>query len=323
MSVRILRGRTTDLPVFGSLEMAQRLLARRGMRSPWPLILVLASAVLMIGCGSTSGSNSGTGGTTGASGGAGGGARGGTSGTGGTGTGSGGTGGTAGGHAGGSTGGGGHGGSGSGGLGGQTGAGGSGGACAACAGADRASLCPTDVATASMCPSQGATCCEASDFQWQCGNCVAETCHWIRSCIQTGTGGNSGSGGSGGAAGGSSGGAGAGGGHGGGAGGQGGQTTDGGPSCTQLMTEYSAAVTAALVCRPGAQNQCAQQALLPNCTTCYETVNDATTLTTLRTQLIAQGCVHPTACPCAAPQTSGCVANDAGSAAGTCMPTTN
>jgi len=279
------------------------------MRSPWPLILVLASAVSVTSCGSTSGNNSGTGGTTGASGGTAGGGRGGTVGAGGSATGSGGTGGTAGGHAGGSTGGGGHGGSGSGGVGGQTsGTGGSGGGCAACAGADRASLCPADVATASMCPGQGATCCEANDSQWQCGNCIAETCHWIRSCVQTGTGGSSGTGGGGGTTGGSGGSSGA---------------TDGGPGCTQLMTEYSAAVTAALVCTPRAQNQCAQQALLPNCTTCYETVNDATTLSALRTQLIAQGCVHPTACPCAAPQTSGCVANDAGSAAGTCMPITN
>jgi hypothetical protein len=203
--------------------------------------------------------------------------------------------------------------------------GGTGGVCGACAVADRASLCPTGVATASMCPSQGVTCCDANDQQWQCGNCVAETCHWGHSCVQSGTGGSAGSG-----AGGAGGSAGqGGGGHGGaggqaGSGGQGSQSTDGGPSCTQLMTQYSNAFPAALDCTPGASNQCMQQALSPTCTSsCYTIVNNATAVNALRDELVGQGCTHPAPCPCALPTSSACVATDAGSAMGKCMPVTN
>jgi hypothetical protein len=100
------------------------------------------------------------------------------------------------------------------GAGGTTGSGGQGGACGPCA-ASITDVCPSDVATASMCPSSGRTCC-LGEAQWTCGACAAETCHWMRACPATtgtaGTGGGGGRGGTGGAGGGSGGSGGAGGG---------------------------------------------------------------------------------------------------------------
>jgi hypothetical protein len=89
---------------------------------------------------------------------------------------------------------GGHNGGGAGGPGGSAGGHGGGGAgganvCGACELQTITSSCPADVATVDMCPSEGATCCTAGLQEWRCGNCAAETCHWIQSCSSPGTGG--------------------------------------------------------------------------------------------------------------------------------------
>jgi hypothetical protein len=168
-----------------------------------------------------------------------------------------------------------------------------------------------------------------SDCTWRTTGCCEETCMAATAPVPTGTvtcniacvapgtcgcvnhqcaqeTGAGGQGGAGGSAGGS------------GIGGQG-----GGESCAQLTTDYSNALPAAASCTPGAANQCQQQALFPTCTSCYDSVNDATTLDSIRSQLIAQGCTHPVACPCAFPGQVTCVANDGGSGAGTCTASVN
>ncbi len=82
---------------------------------------------------------------------------------------------------------------------GSGGSGGAGGApiCGACQ-LQNLQACPTNVATADMCPSAGATCCTADLHEWQCSLCAAETCHWVEACSSAGSGG-SGGGGAGGA----------------------------------------------------------------------------------------------------------------------------
>jgi hypothetical protein len=114
------------------------------------------------------------------------------------------------------------------------------------------------------------------------------------------------------------------GGHGG--GGQGGQAVDSGVSCSELVSEYSAALPAAEACTSGAANQCRQLVplSLSICTGCEHYVTNATTLNAIRAQWTNQGCNLTTAlivCPaiaCINPGTAGdCVAVD-GSANGVC-----
>jgi hypothetical protein len=119
-----------------------------------------------------------------------------------------------------------------------------------------------------------------------------------------GTGGATGQGGGGGTAG-------AGGRDGG--GGQGGQAIDGGDICSQLVTDYANAFVLAKQCAPGAANQCQQlaQSTLAQCPGCDQYVNDATTLTAIRTKWINQGCQVPIFCPaiaCVLPGPSTCLA---------------
>jgi hypothetical protein len=163
------------------------------MRLHLPILLVGVALGLGSGCGSVSSTNDGGAGTggggTGGSGTGHGGASGGAGSDGTGGAGFGGIGGGPGGHGGGNAGSGGHGGAATGGGGGS--------ACAACTQPNvDVAACPSDVATANMCPSSGATCC-AGDQQWHCGNCVAETCHWTQYCSAgaAGSGGATGAGG--------------------------------------------------------------------------------------------------------------------------------
>lgn len=280
----------------------------------WGLAAVAAVA---LGCGSVSGG-------TGSGGSGGGGETGGSHGTGGSGAG-GEAGGAGGAGTGGSTATGGHGGAGTG----SGGHGGAGGACGVCAGALYAT-CPADVATASMCGTQNATCCDANDVQWQCGLCAAETCHWIQYCPATGTGGSGGQGGHGGAgAGGQGGGAGAGGsiatggqgGHAGGAGGSsgagkgtggqaGGQGGNNGATCAQLATDYATAFTQARMCNTSVSTaQCTHLVVSSLSCGCQGWVNDTSQLDPIAAQWTAAGCVSEL-CPvaCIAPGTSGACA---------------
>jgi hypothetical protein len=116
---------------------------------------------------------------------------------------------------------------------------------------------------------------------------------------------------------------------GGGAGGAGGGTADGGETCDELALDYANAFVAASACTPGAANQC--QTLAPPtignvCNVCGDWyVNDATTLTAIRSQWARQGCALPIACPailCRAPTPASCVAVDAASPGGVCSPPT-
>ncbi|HEY5090419.1 MAG TPA: hypothetical protein VIK30_10640, partial [Polyangia bacterium] len=140
---------------------------------------------------------------------------------------------------------------GSGGGAGHAGGAGGGSVCPACMLAS-AVACPADVATASMCPSEGASCC-AGDQQWHCGNCVAETCHWTNTC-STGAGGSSGGAG----------------GHAGSSGGGGGNG-DGGVACNATTLPCSAGHTCIMggtcaeSCTPDGGAQC------PSGTTCKST----------------------------------------------------
>jgi hypothetical protein len=80
----------------------------------------------------------------------------------------------------------------------------------------------------------------------------------------------------------------------------GGSSLGSGESCTQLMDAYATAYTAALVCTPGAANQCQQPTPALTCD-CGGTVQDATEIDAIAAQLRAKGCIpaQAAACPCA------------------------
>jgi hypothetical protein len=88
----------------------------------------------------------------------------------------------------------------------------------------------------------------------------------------------------------------------------------GAQSCSQLMDAYTAALPAALACDPGAANQCQQQAMSASSCSCEATVQDATELNAIVTELRAQGCIPTStvACPCVAPLPLTCIATDGG-----------
>jgi hypothetical protein len=105
-----------------------------------------------------------------------------------------------------------------------------------------------------------------------------------------------------------------------GAGGQGGQPIDGSQSCVQLMNEFKAALLPAVVCIPGAANQCHQLAptVLADCPVCSQAwVNDATALVALQKQWFAAcakavpcraiscGAIFPSVCVSTSPTTGG------------------
>ncbi|HXJ21900.1 MAG TPA: hypothetical protein VMT03_16870 [Polyangia bacterium] len=76
---------------------------------------------------------------------------------------------------------------------------------------------------------------------------------------------------------------------------------DGGESCDQLAADYTAAVSAALACTPGAPNQC-QSTLSPAVSACnddcnrYLGANDTTSVTAIWQTWAAQ-CLGPSGCP--------------------------
>ena len=91
--------------------------------------------------------------------------------------------------------------------------------------------------------------------------------------------------------------------------------------CQQLMSDYQAALPAARACTPGAPAQC--QALVADglCIPCSQFVNDATTLNGLLARWNAQGCDGLMGCQnvaCIMPGPFVCLANDGGSASGSC-----
>ena len=100
-------------------------------------------------------------------------------------------------------------------------------------------------------------------------------------------------------------------------GGQGGHGTgpDAGETCAQLETDYSAALTAARKCTPGAADQCQQLVdLSVSCPGCKGYVNDATTLNTIATEWKNQDC-KAGVCPaiaCIAPGTGVCQSTSGG-----------
>jgi hypothetical protein len=79
----------------------------------------------------------------------------------------------------------------------------------------------------------------------------------------------------------------------------GGSSLGSGESCQQLMDGYSSALASALVCTPGATNQCQQEPMAVHC--CQGQVEDATTINAIAAQLHAQGCIpnQVAECPCA------------------------
>jgi len=100
----------------------------------------------------------------------------------------------------------------------------------------------------------------------------------------------------------------------------GGSSLGSGESCQQLMDTFSSAYTAALICTPGADNQCQQQAPGLTCN-CDAPVQDATQLNAIAVELRAQGCVPKQAaeCPCAASGPAACAPADGGG--GVCQTT--
>jgi len=175
--LRILRATGGQSSSDDEVTAGPRVAVLADMRSAAMVVLASLVALSGMGCGSTTSSSDGGGGKGSGTGGAPGGHGGGTAGSsGGGGQTSSGTGGGVGGH------------------GGAVGAGGAAGAaaaCSVCGQPNSVNSCPADVATAQMCASQGATCC-AGDQHWLCGNCAAETCHWILSCPSAGAGGSGG-----------------------------------------------------------------------------------------------------------------------------------
>jgi hypothetical protein len=114
----------------------------------------------------------------------------------------------------------------------------------------------------------------------------------------------------------------------GGSSGAGGSSPDGGlSSCSELTTQYAAALAASKSCDIGASGQCAQQvpASLAVCSGgCTEYVNDATTLNQIQLKWNQAGCGNVAVlCPaiaCLQPYAGVCVATDGGSK-GTCLNT--
>jgi len=115
-------------------------------------------------------------------------------------------------------------------------------------------------------------------------------------------------------------------------GGQGGHLTDGGETCAELETDYSAALATAIQCNPGSPNQC--QYLVERsiaCPGCQEFVNDLTTLNTIVSEWNSQDCgATPHPCPlsvCLQPATGTCAStsttsggpNAGASPGGTCV----
>jgi hypothetical protein len=92
-------------------------------------------------------------------------------------------------------------------------------------------------------------------------------------------------------------------------------------TCQQLMSDYQAALPAARVCTPGAPAQC--EALVADglCMPCSQFVNDATTLNGIIVQWNDQRCSSLLGCQnvvCIMPGPFVCLANDGGSASGSC-----
>jgi len=110
-----------------------------------------------------------------------------------------------------------------------------------------------------------------------------------------------------------------------GAGGEGGQ---GPKTCDQLVNEYAKALQEARMCTPGAADQCLETAApsLSYCNVCPQVpVNDATALTAIRSQWLAQGCATPTVCPaiaCVAPAGRTCAVSNSGPSSGGLCETT-
>ncbi len=79
------------------------------------------------------------------------------------------------------------------------------------------------------------------------------------------------------------------------------------------MDAYSTAYTAALVCTPGAANQCQQPAPGLTCS-CSSDVQDATELDAIAVQLRAKGCIpeQAVACPCVLLGPVSCMPADGG-----------
>jgi hypothetical protein len=105
----------------------------------------------------------------------------------------------------------------------------------------------------------------------------------------------------------------------------GGQRIDGGVSCTDLESQYLAAMPAALSCDVNASGQCQQSALsgLSQCLGgCSVFVNDARTLNAIEGSYLQAGCAFSVVgCPslfCRAPGIGGCVEADGGG--GICQP---
>ena len=91
-----------------------------------------------------------------------------------------------------------------------------------------------------------------------------------------------------------------------------------GPTCTDLMNQYTIAYAKAQVCDPTAANQCQQPVQGPDCLgNCGALVQDPTAADAIVTRMINLGCAHPLACPCALPQTYTCAPADGGG--GTCL----
>ena len=147
-------------------------------------------------------------------------------------------------------------------------------------------------------PTGAVTCNEACIVLGTCG-CVNHQC-----AIEVGTGGQGGAGG-----------------------GPAGNGGSGGASCTDLETEYAAALPAAGSCTVGASGQCQQRVgqFLPpyECNTgCSDLfVNDASTLDPIISEWEQSGCARPV-CPeiaCGPPPSEACVPVDGGG--GVCAPT--
>jgi len=104
--------------------------------------------------------------------------------------------------------------------------------------------------------------------------------------------------------------------------GGGGQGGGAGKTCQQLVNEYAKALQEARMCTPGATDQCLETApaTLSYCNVCPQVpVNDATQVTAIRSQWLAQGCATPTVCPaiaCIGPGGRICAVSNSGPSSG-------
>jgi hypothetical protein len=87
-------------------------------------------------------------------------------------------------------------------------------------------------------------------------------------------------------------------------------------SCSELQDAYTNALPAALACDPGAANQCQQLASTDSQCSCGQLVQNASELDRIVNQMVAEGCIHQTACPCPIVPLVTCLPGDGGS--GTC-----